>query len=210
MTIPRLPFIAICIAVLCAHAAWAELPTGWFAAGNAPKEYEFSRDAGTAQSGQSSALIAAKSGSNSSGFGTLMQIVDADHYRGARWKMSGYLKTSDVAKAQMWMRVDGPDRKILAFDIMDSRPVRGTTPWTRYEIVLDVPADSTDVAFGFFLTQGAGKVWGDDFKFENVDSSVPVTATPVPVTAPSAPLTAPAVAPARPKEPINADFESQR
>jgi len=118
------------------------LPTGWFVAGSAPKDYEFSRDTSTAQSGQSSALIATKPGVTSNGFGTLMQTIDAENYRGARWRMSGYLKTSDAAKAQMWMRVDGPGTKILSFDNMDSRPVRGTTPWTRYEIVLDVPADS--------------------------------------------------------------------
>jgi hypothetical protein len=195
MTIRRWLLSAVCIAFPFALPAWAELPTGWFVAGNAPNDYEFSRDTSTAQSGRSSALIAAKAGVASSGFGTLMQIIDADNYRGARWRMTGYLKTSNVAKAQMWMRVDGPDKRILAFDNMDSRPVRGTTGWTRYEIVLDVPADSTDIAFGFFLMQGSGKVWGDTFNFEKVDSTVPLTA---PVTA----------APARPKEPVNTDFEN--
>jgi hypothetical protein len=92
----------------------------------------------------------------------------------------------------MWMRVDGPDRKILSFDNMDSRPVHGTTSWTRYEIVLDVLANSID---GFLLTQGGGKAWGDNFKLEKVDSTVPVTAPA-------------SVAPARPKEPISTDFES--
>jgi hypothetical protein len=195
MTIPRLLFISVCMTFLSAHSAWAELPTGWFVAGSAPNDYEFSRDTSTAQSGQSSALIATKSGVTSNGFGTLMQIIDAENYRGARWRMSGFLKTSEVAKAQMWMRVDGPDRKILSFDNMDSRPVHGTTPWTHYEIVLDVPANSIEIAFGFFLTQGGGKVWGDNFKFEKVDTTVPVTAPA-------------SVAPVRPKEPINADFES--
>ena len=195
MTTPRSLLISICIALLCAGTAWAELPSGWFVAGSAPNDYEFSRDSSTAQSGQSSALIAAKSGVNSTGFGTLMQVIDAENYRGARWRMSGYLKTSGVARAQMWMRVDGPDKKILSFDNMDSRPARGTTSWTRYEIVLDVPADSVDIAFGFFLIQGSGKVWGDSFKFEKVDSTVPVTAPA-------------AAAPVLSKEPINTDFEN--
>jgi len=197
MTIRRSLLISACIAFLSAHSARAELPTGWFVAGSAPNDYEFSRDRSIAQSGKSSALIAAKSGTTSNGFGTLMQVIDAENYRGARWRMSGYLKTSEVTKAQMWMRVDGANTKILSFDNMDSRPVRGTTSWTRYEIVLDVPADSIDIAFGFLLTQGGGKVWGDNFKFEKVDITVPVTA-------PSS------VAPARPKEPINTDFESER
>ena len=192
---PRSFLLTLCIALLGAHPARAELPTGWFVAGSAPGDYEFSRDTSTAQSGQSSARIATKAGVTSNGFGTLMQVIDAENYRGARWRMSGYLKTSDVAKAQMWMRVDGPDKKILSFDNMDSRPARGTTAWTRYEIVLDVPANSIDIAFGFFLTQGGGKVWGDSFKFEKVDSTVPVTAP-----APAAPVLS--------KEPINTDFEN--
>jgi hypothetical protein len=192
---PRHLLAAACIALLFAQVAWTEIPNGWFVAGSAPNDYDFSRDTSTAESGRSSALIAAKPGINSNGFGTLMQVIDAENYRGARWRMSGYLKTSDVAKAQMWMRVDGPDRKILSFDNMDSRPVRGTTGWTRYDIVLDVPAESIDIAFGFFLAPGGGKVWGDNFRFEKVDSTVP--------------LTAPAsVAPGRPKEPVNSDFET--
>jgi hypothetical protein len=77
---------------------------------------------------------------------------------------------------------------------MDSRPVTGTTGWTRYEIVLDVPADGVDIAFGFFLAQ-AGTVWGDNFRLEKVESTVPVTSPHPP-------------APSRPKTPVNTDFEN--
>jgi hypothetical protein len=187
--------LAACAGLLFVQAARADPPAGWFVAGNAPNDYDFSRDASTAQSGRSSALIAVKSGVTAKGFGTLMQIFDAENYRGARWRMTGYLKTSDASKAQMWMRVDGPDRKVLSFDNMDSRPVRGTTGWTRYEIVLDIPADSLDIAFGFMLLEGVGKVWGDDFTFDKVDSTVPVTSPPN-------------IAPVRPKAPVNTDFEN--
>ena len=172
----------------------ADVPAGWIIAGSAAKDYEFARDGTTAASGKFSASITAKSDASANGFGTLMQMIDADNYRGARWKLSGYLKTSDATRAQMWMRVDGPDRKIVSFDNMDSRPVTGTTGWTRYEIVLDVPSDSVDIAFGFFLAQ-AGTVWGDNFKLEKVESTVPVTS---PTSVP----------PSRPKEPANADFEN--
>jgi hypothetical protein len=188
--------ILVVLALIAAFSAVAEIPSGWIVAGNAPRDYDFSRDASTAANGRYSALISAKPGITSNGFGTLMQIVDAGNYRGARWRLSGYMKTDDVDKAQMWMRVDGLDKQILGFDNMDSRPVRGTTAWARYEIVLDVPADSTDIAFGFFLAQGHGKVWGDSFKLEKVDLTIPVTA-PSGVTAP------------RPKDPVNTDFESQ-
>ena len=41
------------------------------------------------------------------GFGTLMQMISADEYRGGRWKLTARMRTEDAHKAQMWMRVDG-------------------------------------------------------------------------------------------------------
>ncbi|HEY2780312.1 MAG TPA: hypothetical protein VGI90_06045 [Steroidobacteraceae bacterium] len=184
---------ALCLLGLGAIAtSRAEAPSGWFVAGSAPKDFEFSRDSSEAWQGHNSALIAAKPGVVSNGFGTLMQAISAENYRGGRWRLSGYLKTSDAARAQMWMRVDATDRKVVSFDNMDDRPITGTTDWTRYEIVLNVPADSVDVAFGFLLMQ-RGQVWGSNFKLEKADASVPVTSK------------APA---ALPKEPLNLDFQT--
>ena len=178
-------FVLACLGV---SIAGAEVPYGWHVAGGAPTEYEFSQTA-VASSGKYGALIRAKS-ATASGFGTLMQTIAADDYRGGRWRLSGYMKTDQAARAQMWMRVDGADKAILGFDNMDSRPVAGTTDWKRYEIVLDVPQGSIDIAFGFFLA-GSGKVWGDNFKLEKVDATVPTTSS----------------APSMPKAPANPDFE---
>jgi hypothetical protein len=193
MPIRNLQTVSIGFALACASVsiAWAEVPAGWSISGSAPSEYEFSRTA-TGRSGKFAALIEAKPGAGG-GFGTLMQGISAENYRGARWKLSGYLKTEQAKRAQMWMRVDGPDKAPLAFDNMDSRAVSGTTEWTRYEIVLDVPQNSMAIAFGFFLSSG-GKVWGDDFMIEKVDATVPVTST-VPGS------------PSMPKAPANPDFE---
>jgi len=156
-----------------AAAASAESPPGWIVAGTAPADYEFGVDATQASDGQKSAYILAKP-SSSSGFGTLMQTVTADNYRGGRWKLSARMRTRDARKAQMWMRVDGPDRRTNAFDNMDDRAASGDTEWTRYEIVLDVAPDSIAVAFGFFLV-GGGEAWADDFKLERVSSTTPLT-----------------------------------
>jgi hypothetical protein len=169
---------------------WAEIPTGWHVAGSAPSEYEFSH-ADSGSSGKYGALIEAR-GATANGFGTLMQTISADDYRGSRWRLSGYMKTDQANRAQMWMRVDGPEKAPLAFDNMDSRSVRGTTGWTRYDIVLDVPQNSMAIAFGFFLS-GGGKVWGDNFTLEKVDSTIPVTST--------------SASAGMPKAPANPDFE---
>ena len=80
--------------------------------------------------------------------------------------------------AGVWLRVDGPvegnQPKILAFDNMQDRPIKGTTDWARVEIVLDVPREAKDMAFGIMLSRD-GEVWLDDLKFDVVKKSVPVT-----------------------------------
>jgi len=167
----------------------AQVPPGWLVAGSSPQDYTFSLDSTTPPNGRS-ALIASNSAAGLHGFGTLMQQISAENYRGQQVRLSGYLKTEAATRAQMWMRVDGPDHKVLSFDNMDNRPVTGTTGWTRYEVVLNVPPDSVKIAFGFLLIQ-AGKVWGDDFKLEQVDATIPSTAS---------------AAPQLPKEPVNMDF----
>ena len=160
-------------ALFAAGPACAEPIKGWFISGSAPANYEFGteRIVGTASS--KSAFIAAKS-AKPDGFGTLMQMILPDSYRGKRLRLSARIKTANADHAQMWMRIDGPDQKMLGFDNMDSHPVTGTTDWKRYEVVLDVPDNSVAIAFGIFLN-GAGKMWADDFKLEPVGKNVAVT-----------------------------------
>jgi hypothetical protein len=166
--------LQIAALALLSLSSMAAAPKGWIVAGSAPTDYEYGTDVGKSTDGSKSAFIKAKTGTKDSGFGTLMQMFAADDYRGGRWKLTARMRTEDAKKAQLWMRVDGPDRKMNAFDNMDDRPVTGDSEWRNYEIVLDVAPDSVAVAFGFFLF-GGGQVWADDFKLERVPSSVPVT-----------------------------------
>ena len=82
------------------------------------------------------------------------------------------MRTSDAGRAQMWLRIDGADPKPLGFDNMATRPVTGTSAWTRYQIVLDVPIAAKNVVFGFLLF-GAGTVWADNFSLEILDDRTP-------------------------------------
>lgn len=121
-----------------------------------------------------------------------MQTVKAVRMRGKRIRLSAYLKTEDVRWAALWMRVDGPEETMLGFDNMRDRPIKGTTSWRRYEVVLDVTEASLEVAFGVNLAE-QGRVWADDFEFEEVgDDVVP---TDLLEGVPDLP------------EPINLDFE---
>ncbi|MES2107026.1 MAG: hypothetical protein V4634_23630 [Pseudomonadota bacterium] len=63
---------------------------------------------------------------------------------------------------------------MTAFDNMNSRPIKGSSDWKRYDIVLDVAADSSNIAFGMLMV-GSGQMWMDDLKMELVDDNVALT-----------------------------------
>jgi hypothetical protein len=177
-----------------------DLPAGWLKAGSNPKSYEMGIDKGAGQSGTNAATIKSID-KKIDGFGTLMQNFLPDNYLGKRLRMSGFLKTKNVSDwSGFWLRIDdkGEKENSLGFDNMHDgkidRSVKGTTNWTNYEIVLDVPLNSSNIAFGALLV-GTGQIWFDNLKFEIVDNSVPTTGIDNEVQGKKS------------KEPINLDFE---
>lgn len=168
--------------VTSAHAA---MPQGWFKTGSAPADYDMGSQAGSRHAGDKNGFIRAKH--DTSGFGTMMQTIDAHNYRGGRLRLSGWLRTIGANKAGMWMRIDGADRKVVGFDNMDDRSLHGDNDWKRYDIVLDIPSDAVDIAFGFLLN-GKGELLADDFKLEPVDKNVAVTGGSLPAHMPEAPV----------------------
>jgi hypothetical protein len=93
--------------------------------------------------------------------------------------MTGLMRCENVIeRTGFWLRVDGKGTSIpLAFDNMSSRPLKGTTGWAEYNIVLDVPDNADAIAFGVLLT-GTGQVWIDDIRFEVVNKIISVTPQP--------------------------------
>jgi hypothetical protein len=171
-----------------------QLPSGWIAAGSHPEDYDMGVDHKVYYSGSSgSASAYIKSRASAQGFGTLMQMCKVDKYLGKRLRMSGYVKTEQVVnRTGLWMRIDGPNDKSVSFDNMQNRPIKGTTDWEKYEIILDVPENSIRLAFGIILN-GKGQAWVDNLKFDIVDENVPVTDLKQERTLP--------------EEPINLNFE---
>lgn len=107
------------------------------------------------------------------GFASVTQCVaDAGVLAGKRVRLSGLLRTEDVSGfAGLWLRVDSvsqgePPR---AFDNMETKQLDGTTPWTRHDVTLDVPADDIGGACFGFLLGGSGQVDADELKFEVLD-----------------------------------------
>ena len=163
----------------CAAAVHAAAPKGWLMAGSKPASYESGIDPAAVLSGLPSAYMKSIQ-PVPEGLGTLMQNFAAGQYVGQRVRLSALVKTDSVERwAGLWMRVDDNSKdprnpKMLAFDNMMDRPIKGTTAWQNYDIVLDVPAGATGIFFGV-LMDGPGEVWLNNVKFEVVGTGVAVT-----------------------------------
>jgi hypothetical protein len=109
------------------------------------------------------------------GFGSLGKSVKSNLYFGKTVKMTAYVKSDKVKSwAGLWMRVDYYTTGVLAFDNMENRPIKGSTNWTKYEVVLFVPKDATSISYGVLL-DGTGQIWFKDVTLEVVEDSVPET-----------------------------------
>lgn len=162
---------------------------GWFQTGNDPNGlYKISADTAHVHSGKSSLSIkcaacgVAKSPQDATefetAFGSVAQGIKADAYRNKRVRFSAYMKTEDVNGngAVLWMRVDGNNGTPLAFDNMSEpdRSVHGTNDWRIYDIVLDIPANASEIVLGALLS-GRGQMWVDDATFDVVGNGTPTT-----------------------------------
>ena len=178
---------AVFALTLPALAAFADLPAGWFKAGSHPTEYDMGLDESVRRDGKASATVKSIV-EKPQGFGTLMQMTQVGQYSGRRVRFSGFVKSDKVTQwAGLWFRIDGANPAVpLGFDNMQERAIKGTTDWTRYELVLDVPKEAQRLAFGVLLA-GGGQVWMDDLKFEVVPTTVKTTNMAAPTSAPSAP-----------------------
>jgi beta-lactamase regulating signal transducer with metallopeptidase domain len=168
-------------------------PRGWVLAGAKPGNYLTGVEQKAMYQGHPSAYLKAKPGAKE-GFGTLMQSFSAAQYAGKRGRFSAAVKSEDVSDwAGLWMRVDSSSVPGVAFDNMQDRPIKGTTDWQNYQVVLDVPMNATGIAFGVLLNK-SGTVWLSNVKIESVGTDVPTTAKPM--------------LPALPPGPTNLSFEN--
>lgn len=142
-----------------------QVPEGWNAIETKAKEYQVGRDRQVVLSGKSSlflrSLVAQPSGSV-----YVYQRFDAKAYRGKRVRLTAFLRSDalDHEAALSLFAAYESGRTTLA----------GTTPWKKYELVVDVPVASEAIRILLTL-RGAGTVWADNFSFEQVDSTVPLS-----------------------------------
>lgn len=184
--------------LLVALPARGEMPKGWFGGG---KGYELTADTEVKHGGKASGSIKATEAAKN--FGTFTSAIRADNYRGKRVRFVAFVKPEGVKDwAGLWLRVDGKEKTALAFDNMNARPIKGTSDWMKYGLVLDVPKEAEEIYFGCLLA-GEGRLWIDDMELLVVGTDVPVTAGPqagTPRQGEYKPIELP-------NEPIGLDFE---
>ena len=96
------------------------------------------------------------------GFSTITKSIPID-FSGTSMELRGFVRTEDVSDfAGLWMREDGESSN-LAFDNMQKRQLKGTTPWTEYSIILPVHPQARQLFFGV-LVSGSGIAWADDLQ----------------------------------------------
>jgi hypothetical protein len=102
------------------------------------------------------------------------QTISADEYLGKRVRFAARVRTD---KVQGWtgltMRVVTADQRVLGFDDMSTRPLRGSQGWRDAAVVLDVDRSAASITFGLRLNDGAGQVWIDGLRFEEVPADDP-------------------------------------
>jgi len=154
------------------------VPKGWYLSGESPTFYEVGLETSNPHSGTSCARLQSSKKTKSHMWATLMQDMGPQEYVGKRLRMNFWVRTeAPEGHAQPWMRVDGPNEATVSFDNMCKRSITGITDWSQHSIVLDVPEQSTNIAFGIMLI-GKGKVFYDDVSFEVVGKDVPITDCP--------------------------------
>jgi hypothetical protein len=189
-------FLSLSVATPVCAAAELGAPPGWEIRGDDRDKFETGVDPQMTHNGKPSAFIISKA-EKIQGLASLKQKIAATNYIGKRLRLSGWLKTENVVDASgLWMRVDNAERKALELDNMEKRPVKGTTDWKQYSVVLDVPRGAETIHFGFILSQ-TGKLWVSDLHLEPVSKDTPSTNMLSDSRKP-------------PDEPVNLDFSKTR
>lgn len=149
------------------------IPKRWTFGGDAPQKYGMGLDPGVTYENRPCVTI--KSLPECTDFGALFQECKADAFQGKRLRFSAAVRAEAVENmAALWMRVDGPHQRMIAFDNMRDRPIVGTSDWTHYSIVLDIAQEAVQISYGFFLSL-AGQVWMADVRLDVVELDVPTT-----------------------------------
>lgn len=138
-------------------------PLGWDLSFDQRNTFDVRIDSLVKRQGKYS--ISISSGNSKDVFGAVNFPIHST-YHGKYLMLIGTIKTENVndGYAGMWMSVEGKNKKVLAFDNMQSAGVKGTSDWREYMIQL--PYDENEavkINVGALLA-GKGKMWLDSVR----------------------------------------------
>ncbi|MDX2105862.1 MAG: hypothetical protein SFY67_05615 [Candidatus Melainabacteria bacterium] len=108
-------------------------------------------------------------------YGGLWQAIEAYSFAGKRLKLSGEVKTDKVmVRSGLILRADVGWKHNVTSDYMEGREIKGTTNWSNYNCVIDIPEDCENIYIGGYLN-GSGKAMFKNFKVEEVSKTVATT-----------------------------------
>ena len=151
------------------EAAAGRPPGWWFMQHAGETSFEFAIDDQVAKEGKRSLRIK-RTGKQP--WGMVSQTIKADRFRGQRVRLSAFLRLDSVeaygsGALREWSGAVLMLRSQGALDDMRDRPLRGTKPWTRVSVEIDVPPTASVIEFGAMLS-GTGTLWVDAFKLDVV------------------------------------------
>jgi hypothetical protein len=103
-------------------------------------------------------------------YGSCMQSIYADPFRGRRIKISAAVRTeiSDrVSTAQLWISYDNETDEPGELVAMQDNPIENDE-WQRYELIISIGPDAGRINYGIMLA-GSGRVWMDEVNIEVID-----------------------------------------
>jgi hypothetical protein len=159
------------------------LPAGWTKQSTVEADRSCSAGLDVSLAERGRRLLAIECTRSIDGYITVLQTIAADNYRGKRVRFAARVRADKVRGwSGLMMRIVTADQRVLGFDDMSTRPIRGTMDWSDAAVILDVAPEATTISFGMRLADGSGKVWLDALRFEEVgpdDPSISINLRPV-------------------------------
>jgi len=120
------------------------------------------------------------------GFGTVCQSFFPKDYLSKRIRLTAWLRhdlpEDGKSWCGIWLKTEYPSStgvNLYRLDNMSDRKLTGSSKegWINVCIVNDIDMNCINCTFGFLLC-GAGTIFADDFQFEVVEKTVPLTGVP--------------------------------
>jgi hypothetical protein len=151
-------------------AAW-RVPRGWSALQTEPGQYRVRLDPQVLYQHKPTlslnSLVA-----EPVGMVYVTQEFDAVRFRGARVRLTGFLRTARVAtQASLGLVATGGE---MDASHSSSITVSGTKSWQKHDVVMDIP-DTAGIIRIVVALMGTGSAWAANLGFERVSSQTPLT-----------------------------------